>query len=98
MFLPRGFGFWFLISAPWLQNRRPVVAQPQTVLHLAAFAVHCPVAFAVRGGLESGSGLHETLAFAVASGAAFVVKGHLKVAQLGRLRHPLVLLGVALPG
>ena len=35
---------------------------------------------------------------ASASGAAFVVKGHLKVAQLGRLRQPLVLLGVALPG
>ena len=50
VFLPRGSGFWFLVSGPWLLSLRPEVARPPTVLHLAAFSVLRPVAFAVRGG------------------------------------------------
>ena len=39
-----------------------------------------------------------SVAAAASAPAASVVKGRLKVAQLGRPRQPLVLLGVAVPG
>jgi hypothetical protein len=95
-------GIWFLVS-------RPLVAKP---LPGGGAATNCAApcgcciccARRVRSWVWASCAACISCCICIcccssfASAAASVVKGHLKVAQLGCLRQPLVLLGVGLPG